>query len=83
MPGILLLTRAINISPTIDTSIPTTVEILANVNSVSLSILCYWYIRVPNNNSINMTIDQLVLEENEGHDAQTMEFYVKMVSTSQ
>ena len=46
-------------------------------------ILCYWNIKVPDRNYINVTIDQLVLEENEGHDAQTMEFYVKMVSTSQ
>ena len=49
---------AANDSPAIDTSIPTTVEILTNVNSAMSDILCYWNIKVPDRNYINVTIDQ-------------------------
>ena len=68
---------AANDSPTLNTSIPTTVEILTNVNCAMSDILCYWNIKVPDKNYINVTIDQLVLEENESNDNQTLEFYVK------
>jgi len=68
---------AANDSPTIDTSIPTTVEILTNVNSAMSDILCYWNIKVPDRNYINVTIDQLVLEEDEGNNTQTLDFYVE------
>ena len=68
---------AANDSPTLNTSIPTTVKILTNVNCAMFDILCYWNINVPDKNYINVTIDQLVLEENEGDDNQTLEFYVK------
>ena len=66
-----------NDSPTINTSIPTTVEILTNVKSAMSDILCYWNIAVPNRNYINVTIDQLVLEEDEGNNTQTLDFYVE------
>ena len=48
---------AANDSPTIDTSIPTTAEILTNVNSAKSDILCYWNIKVPDENYINVAID--------------------------
>ena len=53
---------AANDSPTISTSIPTTLEILTNVNSVSPDVLCYWNIEVPEKKIVNVTIDQLVME---------------------
>ena len=68
---------ATNISPTIDTSIHTIVKILTNVNCAMSDILCYWNINVPYENYINVTINQLVLEENEGNDTQTLDFYVE------
>ena len=48
---------AANDSPTIDTSIPTTAEILTNVNSAKSDFLCYWNIKVPDENYINVAID--------------------------
>ena len=63
--------------PTIVTSIPTTVELLLSVNSVSPDILCYWNIDVTNTDYINVTIDQLMLEEDEGNATQTLEFQVE------
>ena len=53
---------AANDSPTISTSISTTLEILTNVNSVSPDILCYWNIEIPEKKIVNVTIDQLVME---------------------
>ena len=64
-------------SPTIDTSISTTLEILGNINSVSPDILCYWNIRVPVKNYIIVTIDQLVLEDAEQNSTRTLELFVE------
>ena len=64
-------------SPTIDTSISTTLEILGNINSVSPDILCYWNIRVPIKNYIIVTIDQLVLEDAEHNSTRTLELFVE------
>ena len=63
--------------PTIVTSIPTTVELLLSVNSVSPDILCYWNIDVPRKKYINVTIDQLLLEQDEDNITQTLEFQVE------
>ena len=64
-------------SPTIVTSIPTTVEILTNENCVSPDILCFWNIKVPLLNYVNVTIDQLVLEKDDGNGTQSLELYVE------
>ena len=63
--------------PTIVTSVPTTVEILLNVNSSSPSILCNWKIEVPEKSFVNVTIDQLLWEHAEVTDAQTLQLCVK------
>ena len=64
-------------SPTIVTSIPTTVEILTNESCVSPDMLCFWNIKVPLLNYVNVTIDQLVLEKNDGNGTQSLELYVE------
>ena len=68
---------AANDSPTISTSIPTTLEILTNANSVSPDILCHWNIRVPEKKIVNVTIDQLVMEEDERNGTQTLDICVE------
>ena len=68
---------AANDSSTISTSIPTTLEILTNVNSVSPDNLCYWNIRVPDKKIVNVTIDQLVMEEDERNGTQTLDICVE------
>ena len=68
---------AANDSPTISTSIPTTLEILTNANSVSHDILCHWNIRVPDKKIVNVTIDQLVMEEDERNGTQTLDICVE------
>ena len=68
---------AANDSPTISTSIPTTLEILTNVNFVSPDILCYWNIEVPEKKIVNVTIDQLMMEEDERNGTQTLDICVE------
>ena len=63
-------------SPTIVTSVPTTVEILMNENWVSSDIICFWNIKVPIWSYVNVTINQLVLEKDDGNGTQSLEFYV-------
>ena len=69
-------------SPTISTSIPTTLEILTNVNSVSPDSLCYWNIRVPDKKIVNVTIDQLVMEEMNAMEPKPWTSAWKIMSTS-
>ena len=64
-------------SPTIVTSIPTTVEILTNESCVSPDMLCFWNIKVPLLNYVNVTINQLVLEKDDGNGTQSLELYVE------
>ena len=66
-----------NDSPTIVTSVPTTVEILTNENSVSPNIICFWNIPVPEQYYVNVTIDHLVLEKDDGNGTQFLEFNVE------
>ena len=68
---------AANDSPTISTSIPTTLEILTNADSVSPDSLCHWNIRVPDKKIVNVTIDQLVMEEDEHNGTQTLHICVE------
>ena len=59
-------------SPTIVTSIPTTVEILTNESCVSPDMLCFWNSKVPLLNYVNVRIDQLVLEKDDDNGTQSL-----------
>ena len=64
-------------SPTIVTSMNTTVEILINENCESQDVLCFWNINVPEATYVTVTIDQLALEKDGGNSTQSLEFYVE------
>ena len=66
-----------NDSPTIVTSVHTTVEILTNENCLSPDFVCFWNIEVPVLSYVIVTIDQLVLEKDDGNGTQSLEFYVE------
>ena len=63
-------------SPTIVTSMNTTVEILTNENCESQDVLCFWNINVPEATYVTVTIDQLALEKDGGNSTQSLEFRV-------
>ena len=63
-------------SPTIVTSMKTTVEIVTNENCQSPEVLCFWNIDVPEMTYVTVTIDQLALEMDCGNSTQSLEFRV-------
>ena len=60
--------------PKIDTTEPTTVEILVNEIDGRPNSLCYWRIIVPENHFVNVTVDQLVLHETDPNGTLTLQF---------
>ena len=60
--------------PKIDTTEPTTVEIVVNEIDGRPNSLCYWRIIVPENHFINVTVDQLVLHEADPNGTLTLQF---------
>ena len=64
-------------SPTIVTSMNTTVEIVTNENCQSPEVLCFWNIDVPEATYVTVTIDQLALEKDSGNSTQSLAFRVE------
>ena len=64
-------------SPTIVTSMNTTVKILTNENCECHGVLCFWNIDVPEATYVTVTIDQLALEKDCGNNTQSLEFRVE------
>ena len=60
--------------PTIDTRVPTTVELLANEIAGRPSKICNWTIKVPRGHFVNVTIDQLTLKVTDPKDSLTLHF---------
>lgn len=56
-----------NDSPTIISLITTTADILTNDKSENSATVCYWTIKVPEQHSINLTVDQPSEHKNNGN----------------
>ena len=64
--------------PVFESSVPTTVEILTSENhDERFSRPCYWIIMVPVEHCVNVTIDQLALDEADHNGTQILQFGVQ------